>query len=74
MQIWLFYCINITITGVHIPVVLIIVEGGINSMKTVWQSIRNDVPVLVLDGSGRAANFIAEGYRQTQFSSSVERK
>lgn len=53
------------ILGVNVPVVMIVVNGGINSMKTVWESIKNDVPVLVLDGSGRAADFIAEGYRQT---------
>jgi DUF917 family protein len=52
---------------------MIIVEGGINSMKTVWSSIKSGVPVLVLDGSGRAADFIAEGYRQTQYSSVVDK-
>ncbi|CAC5368004.1 TRPM3 [Mytilus coruscus] len=61
-------------TCVHVPVVMIIVEGGINSMKTVWQSIKNEVPVLVLDGSGRAADFIAEGYRQTQVASLKNRQ
>ena len=44
------------------PVVMLVVEGGVNTMKTVWQSIQQDIPVLVLNGSGRAADFIAYGY------------
>ena len=44
------------------PVVMLVVEGGVNTMKTMWQSIQQDIPVLVLNGSGRAADFIACGY------------
>lgn len=55
---WLFLALTI-------PVISIIVEGGINSMKTVWQSVMRGIPVLVLQSSGRAADFIAHGYNIT---------
>ncbi|KAL3875816.1 hypothetical protein ACJMK2_033731, partial [Sinanodonta woodiana] len=47
---------------VDLPVVKIVVEGGVNTMKTVWRSVAADIPVLVLQGSGRAADFISYGY------------
>lgn len=34
-------------------------------MKTVWQSVMRGIPVLVLQSSGRAADFIAHGYNIT---------
>ncbi|KAL5018961.1 hypothetical protein ScPMuIL_004683 [Solemya velum] len=52
--------------SVSVPVVLMVVEGGPNTMKTVMESVRRGIPVLVMDGSGRAADFIAEGFRQSQ--------
>ncbi|KAK3595122.1 hypothetical protein CHS0354_002375 [Potamilus streckersoni] len=48
---------------VDLPVVKIVVEGGVNTMKTVWKSVAADIPVLVLQGSGRAADFISYGYQ-----------
>jgi DUF917 family protein len=41
---------------------MLVVEGGVNTMKTVWQAVQQNIPVLVLNGSGRAADFIAYGY------------
>ncbi|XP_078316710.1 transient receptor potential cation channel subfamily M member-like 2 isoform X4 [Crassostrea virginica] len=52
-------------SSLTIPVISIIVEGGINSMKTVWQAVMRGIPVLVLQSSGRAADFIAHGYNIT---------
>ncbi|XP_069123673.1 transient receptor potential cation channel subfamily M member-like 2 isoform X2 [Argopecten irradians] len=51
---------------VNTPVISLIIEGGIGSMKTVSESIKNGIPVLVLEGSGRAADFIAAGYNITK--------
>ncbi|KAK3091596.1 hypothetical protein FSP39_021023 [Pinctada imbricata] len=48
-----------------VPVIMLIVEGGINSMKTVWGAVTTGTPVLVLASSGRAADFIAYGYKIT---------
>ena len=56
---------TIDISALTIPVISIIVEGGINSMKTVWQAVMRGIPVLVLQSSGRAADFIAHGYNIT---------
>jgi len=47
---------------VNVPVVQLVVEGGIGTMKTVMQAVEQKIPVLVLQGSGRAADFIAQGY------------
>ncbi|XP_021379559.1 transient receptor potential cation channel subfamily M member 1-like [Mizuhopecten yessoensis] len=51
---------------VNTPVISLIVEGGVGTMKTVSESIKNGIPVLVLEGTGRAADFIAAGYLFTK--------
>lgn len=53
-------------TDVNIPVIQMIVEGGINSLRTVYESVENNLPVLVLEGSGRAADFISAAYHMTE--------
>jgi len=42
---------------------MLVVEGGVNTMKTVFQATQQNIPVLVLNGSNRAADFIAIGYQ-----------
>ncbi|KAK7491216.1 hypothetical protein BaRGS_00017487, partial [Batillaria attramentaria] len=54
------------VQSVHVPSVLIVVEGGVGTMKTVMQSVKRNMPVVVIDGSGRAADFIAIAYRLTK--------
>lgn len=49
----------------NIPVVLIVVEGGVGTMDTFFQSIERKTPVVVINGSGRAADFIALAFRMT---------
>ncbi|XP_071123939.1 transient receptor potential cation channel subfamily M member-like 2 [Mytilus edulis] len=41
---------------------MIIVGGDINSFQTAMTSLRRNFPVLVIDESGGAANFISDGY------------
>ncbi|XP_052709281.1 transient receptor potential cation channel subfamily M member-like 2 isoform X1 [Crassostrea angulata] len=48
-----------------IPAISIIVGGDINTMKVMWQSVMNRIPVLVLQSSGGVADFIALGYKIT---------
>lgn len=48
----------------EVPSVLITVEGGIIAMETVLMAIDKDIPVVIIDGSGRTADFIACAYRQ----------
>jgi len=52
----------------NIPVVCVIVEGGTNTIRTVVEYITEEPPVsvVVIDGSGRAADLIAFTYRHTQ--------
>lgn len=50
----------------NVPVVMLVVEGGVNTMKTVYQAIEQNIPVLVLNGSGRAADFISVGYMNSK--------
>ncbi|KAK3595125.1 hypothetical protein CHS0354_002378 [Potamilus streckersoni] len=46
----------------NMAVVKIVVGGGNNTMNSIKKSVSNNVPVLVLQGSGGAADFIAFGY------------
>ncbi|KAH3872329.1 hypothetical protein DPMN_035544, partial [Dreissena polymorpha] len=34
--------------SVNVPVIQLVVEGGVNTMQTVWNAVSNDIPVLVL--------------------------
>ncbi|GFO31362.1 transient receptor potential cation channel subfamily m member 2-like [Plakobranchus ocellatus] len=47
------------------PVVLIVVEGGVNTMETVHQSSKRNTPVVVINGSGRAADILALAFKIT---------
>ena len=40
-------------------------EGGPNTIHTALGGARNGVPVLVVMGSGRAADLIASAYKET---------
>ncbi|XP_060069972.1 transient receptor potential cation channel subfamily M member 2-like [Ylistrum balloti] len=55
---------NMTIEDgtVSIPVVLLVVEGGKNTIKTVLNAIKKRTPTIVFKGSGRAADLIAYGF------------
>ncbi|CAF4396515.1 unnamed protein product [Rotaria socialis] len=46
-----------------IPIVQILVDGGVSSILTVCESIAAGTPVIVIAGSGRAADLIANEYR-----------
>ena len=45
-----------------VPVVVLVVEGGYTTLLTAFKAIETKTPVLVLAGSGRAADFIASAY------------
>ncbi|CAF4040031.1 unnamed protein product, partial [Rotaria sordida] len=46
-----------------IPIVQILIEGGVSSILTVCESIEAKTPVIVIDGTGRAADLIAHEYK-----------
>ena len=54
------------ISGVNVPTVQIVVEGGIDTMRAVRESIRMCIPVVVIDGTGRTADLIASAFSLTR--------
>ena len=46
------------------PVVVLVLEGGHMTLNTAYQAIKTETPVLVMAGSGRAADFIANAYEK----------
>lgn len=48
---------------VRVPIVLLVVDGGENTLETVLQALRVSTPVVIIGSSGRAANFIEAGMR-----------
>ncbi|KAI8729644.1 transient receptor potential cation channel subfamily M member 2 [Biomphalaria glabrata] len=47
---------------IHIPNVLIVVEGGVGTIDTVRESLANETPVVLIKGSGRAADYLATSF------------
>ena len=50
----------------QVPVVSLVVEGGQNTLNTARSAVENDTPVVVLKGSGRAADYIAKAFKETK--------
>lgn len=59
-------CVCVIADDVHVPIVLLVVDGGDNTLETVLQALRVSTPVVVIGSSGRAANFIEAGMRLTK--------
>ncbi|MBN3301415.1 TRPM1 protein, partial [Amia calva] len=61
-------CLFATGLGQGVPVVCLIVEGGPNVISIVLESLREDppVPVVVCDGSGRAADIISFAHKYSE--------
>ncbi|XP_031795427.1 transient receptor potential cation channel subfamily M member 6 isoform X1 [Sarcophilus harrisii] len=53
--------------GQGIPIVGLVVEGGPNVILMVWEFVKNNspVPVVVYEGTGRAADLLAFTYKHT---------
>ncbi|CAF5002219.1 unnamed protein product [Rotaria sp. Silwood1] len=43
-----------------IPIVMVLVEGGISAIQTICEALKCDTPVVVIKNSGRAADLVAE--------------
>ncbi|XP_076858615.1 transient receptor potential cation channel subfamily M member 2 isoform X2 [Brachyhypopomus gauderio] len=48
-----------TDSGVKIPVVCVVLDGGPGTLNTIYNSMINNTPCVVLEGSGRLADVIA---------------
>ncbi|XP_063431847.1 transient receptor potential cation channel subfamily M member 2-like [Mytilus trossulus] len=44
----------------NVPVLTIVVEGDLDTIEAVNQVLKQDLPILIIKGSGKAADFIAE--------------
>ena len=55
------YSFLFTVTHSSTPVVCLVIEGGMNTIRAVLEYVTDTppVPVVVCDGSGRAADIIA---------------
>ncbi|CAF1309475.1 unnamed protein product [Adineta steineri] len=51
---------NISTENALIPIVMILVEGGPFSVRTVCHALQSNTPLVVVKGSGRAADLVAE--------------
>ena len=49
-------------TGLGIPVVLVVVEGGYDAITDCRKSLSQKIPVIICEGTGRAADIIAYAY------------
>ncbi|XP_078671110.1 transient receptor potential cation channel subfamily M member-like 2 isoform X2 [Branchiostoma floridae x Branchiostoma belcheri] len=47
-----------------VPVVVLVVEGGRYTLRTVSEAVERQIPVVVAEGSGRAADIIAYAYKR----------
>ncbi|XP_070579279.1 transient receptor potential cation channel subfamily M member-like 2 [Ptychodera flava] len=50
----------------RVPMVLVVVEGGPNTLKTVYETTEKKMPAVIVEGSGRAADVIAYAYKKTK--------
>ncbi|CAF4296998.1 unnamed protein product, partial [Rotaria sordida] len=41
------------------PIVTIVVEGGPDTLLTIYRDLSNSIPVVLVDGSGRVPNLLA---------------
>ena len=46
-----------------VPVVILCLEGGPNTIKTMVEAISKGTPAVVIDGSGRAADVVAFAFK-----------
>nr|6CO7_A Chain A, Predicted protein [Nematostella vectensis]6CO7_B Chain B, Predicted protein [Nematostella vectensis]6CO7_C Chain C, Predicted protein [Nematostella vectensis]6CO7_D Chain D, Predicted protein [Nematostella vectensis] len=51
--------------SIGVPVVLLVLEGGPNTVATMYELIKKKVPAVVIDGSGRAASVVGFAYNHT---------
>ncbi|CAG2255382.1 unnamed protein product [Mytilus edulis] len=68
------YVLEACITDhLKVPIIMIIIGGDENSFVTAMTYLKMNYPVLVLEGSGRAADFICKGYRLSTFRTSEDK-
>ncbi|XP_041459667.1 transient receptor potential cation channel subfamily M member-like 2 isoform X2 [Lytechinus variegatus] len=61
-------------TAVSIPIVCVVVQGGPNTIQTAYEAIRNGTPVVIVAGSGRAADIMSYAFQHTKEYKTTEGK
>ncbi|CAF1249047.1 unnamed protein product [Adineta ricciae] len=49
-----------------VPVVTIVVEGGPDTLLTIYKDLRQDIPIVLIDGSGRVPNLLTNFLIRTE--------
>ncbi|CAF2048039.1 unnamed protein product [Rotaria magnacalcarata] len=44
------------------PAVTIVVEGGLDTIANIYYDLKNNIPVVIINGSGRAADFLSRWF------------
>ncbi|XP_033120583.1 transient receptor potential cation channel subfamily M member 1-like isoform X2 [Anneissia japonica] len=54
-------------SGRMLPVIAVVIEGGVNTIHTIRKHVNSNppIPVVVFDGTGRAADILAFAYKYT---------
>ncbi|PIO15819.1 hypothetical protein AB205_0199650, partial [Aquarana catesbeiana] len=47
-------------TAIKIPIVCVVLEGGPGTLDTIYSSMCNNTPCVIVEGSGRVADIIAQ--------------
>ncbi|CAF4148895.1 unnamed protein product, partial [Rotaria sp. Silwood2] len=50
----------------NVPVVTIVVEGGPDTLATIYKDLSNGIPVVLINGSGRVSNLLANFLTRTE--------
>uniref|UniRef100_A0A3B3YQL8 TRPM SLOG domain-containing protein n=1 Tax=Poecilia mexicana TaxID=48701 RepID=A0A3B3YQL8_9TELE len=60
------YISDMEINGIKIPVVCVVLDGGLGTLRVICHAIRNNTPCVILEGSGRMADVIAYVFEQRE--------
>lgn len=63
----ILFCFLIQTGDQTVPIVCLVLEGGIDTIKVVLQNVSQNppIPIVVVEGSGRAADLIAYALSNT---------
>ncbi len=48
------------VADTKIPIVMLVVGGGTNTIVTILEALTHKIPVVIIGGSGRAADYVTE--------------
>ncbi|KAK3605984.1 hypothetical protein CHS0354_019664 [Potamilus streckersoni] len=52
--------------AVRVPIILLVLEGGPGTLKTVTNALKTNTPALIVKGSGRAADILAHAFKNSK--------